>query len=646
MSAIFGKTYYQISTDITIECETMLQGYQKCVFDRSHTETFANGYMGCVQLFIQPKDEQDILPYVVEHYCITFDGIIDNAEELTASLALPSNTPNGKIIYHTYKKWNIDMLSHLKGIYALAIYDTENDTLFLANDRTASRCLYYYVNEKECIFSTLLRPILKVQSERSILNEQYMTDFALLPGLMPTLTANETPYEQIFKLEPATYLLIKNGAIIEKKHYWNPIPDSHTYKKSECGKAFMNIFNQCIENAIHTPYGVAIAMSSGLDSSSVGAVAAAQLRAQHRSLHTYTYVPITDDITKFHSYDIVNEKDDVLKIVAKHSNMIPHFITNEGKDCYQEMDTLIDEMEIPFKSFVNSPILRYLYQSARQEGCRVVLNGQCGNSTISYGKPDDILYHFYQTKQYGTLLMNQWKYCRRTHIPFIKDTKSLLHYFMHQKGIEKRYPLTEESLQPTFFSPDLITKYNKIPRFQQNGIQLNPYHMLSQIEYSKYAYSQSALSYIGETETKLGLYCGVLIRDITRDPDIIQFCNDIPYGAFMQDGLPRWLIRGNFQDYLPKEITHNLIRYGLQNGDWIIRLNQNWKQYHMVLSELFHQKQYKAYFNIDTINCFLDSHMTLNPDDNTLDESLTNLSFAYIFARYLMRNDDLYSSNS
>lgn len=639
MSAIFGKTYYQTTTNLSAEREMMLQGYQKCVFDRSHIETFQNGFMGCVQLFVQQTDEQDILPFTTEQYCITYDGMIDNTEELTASLALPTNTPNGKIIYHAYKKWHTDMLSHLKGIYAFAVYDIENDTLFLANDRTASRCLYYYVNEKECIFSTLLRPILHVQSERSQFNEQYLTDFAILPGLMPTLTPHETPYEQIFKLEPATYLLIKNGTIIEKKHYWQPIPDSHTYKKSECGNAFMDIFNQCVENAIRTPYDVAIAMSSGLDSSSVGAVAATQLRAQNRSLHTYTYVPITNEITKFHSYDIVNEKDDVLKIVAMHPNMIPHFITNEGKDCYQELDTLIDEMEIPFKSFVNSPILRFLYKSARQEGCRVVLNGQCGNSTISFGKPDDILYHFYQTRQYGTLLVNQWKYCRRTHIPFLKDTKALLRYFINQKDIEKKYPLTKENLHPAFFSSDLITKYNKTPRFKQNGIQLNPYHMLSKIEYPKFAYSQPALSYIGEAETKLGLYCGVLIRDITRDPSIIQFCNDIPYGAYMQDGLPRWLIRGNFQDYLPKEITHNLIRYGLQNGDWIIRLKPNWEQYRTQLSECLNQEKYRDYLNMDAINHFLSTNVDLQTDDTALDQSLTELSFVYIFICYLMQNE-------
>lgn len=639
MSAIFGKIYYHTSNRISSECETMLNGYQKCVADRFHAENFQTGFMGCCQLFVQKNDEKDILPLTIGSICIDFDGMLDNVEELIIELGLPTDTPNGNIIYHAYKKWQIDMLSHLKGIYALAIYNKSDDTLFLANDRTASRCLYYYTNEKECIFSTLLRPILSVQSEQSPLSEQYLSDFAILPGLMPSLTPHETPYEHIFKLEPATYLLIKGGNILVKEHYWYPVPDSKVYKKKECGSAFMNLFNQCVAKAIDTPYEIGIAMSSGLDSSSVGAVAATLLRAQNRSLYSYTYVPITDEIEKTHDYDIVNEKEDVLKIVAMHPNMIPHFITNEGKDCYQELDTILDEMEIPIKSFVNSPILRYLYKSARQEGCRIVLNGQFGNSTVSYGMPDDILYHFYQTKQYGTLLWNQWKYCKRAHIPFLKDTKALLRYFGSQKRMKERYAMTEETLYPNFFSADLITKYHKLTRFEENGIQMNPSHMLSKEEYPKYAYSPAALSYVGEIETKFSLYCGVLIRDVTRDPDIIQFCLDIPYGAYMQDGLPRWLIRGNFKKYLPKEITHTLFRYGLQNGDWIIRLKPDWEQYRMQLSECLNQKKYKDYLNTNAINAFLDSHTSLQIDDTTLEQSLTELTFVYILIRYWMQNE-------
>lgn len=640
MSAIFGKITYQQRKDLTKDCEKMLQGYEKCVFDRTHTELFEKGFMGCVSLFVQETDQNDLLPINKTPCCISFDGMIDNRSELCMNLHLSEDTPNGQLVFHAYQKWNTDMLLHLEGIYSIAIYDFSNDTLFIANDRTASRCLYYYVSEEECIFSTLLRPIVNVQTNPSVLSEQYLTDYAFLPGLMPTLTPHETPYEHIYKLEPATFLLIQKGKIFAKKQYWKPIPNAKSYKKSECGKAFLSLFESCVAKVIHTPFPVSIAMSSGLDSSSIGAVAATQLREQNRPLHTFTYIPVTDDIPKFSSYDIVNEKDDVLKIAAIHPNMIPHFITNDGKDCYQELDTLLDELEIPIKAFVNAPILRYLYQQSHKEGCRIVLNGQYGNSTISFGNPDDIMYHLYKQKDYVNLLTNQWNYCSKTKVPFFKDTIQLIKYFKQLNHSKTDQKSSKQYLEPFFFSKELFEETEKEKRFLQNGMITNQYFIPAKKDYPDISYSQSALTYIGEFETKLGLYTGVMVRDVSRDPSIIQFCNDIPFGAFMQHGIPRWLIRGNFSSYLPKELLHNMIRYGLQNGDWLVRLSPSWNKYHTEMTILLQDSAYSRYLNIESLSNFLKENQIIKTDDISLDSKFTFFSFVYIFLKYLQKNKD------
>ena len=95
-------------------------------------------------------------------------------------------------------------------------------------------------------------------------------------------------------------------------------------------------------------------------------------------------------------------------------------------------------------------------------------------------------------------------------------------------------------------------------------------------------------SYLGELDTKLGLAHGIVIRDPGRDSRMISFCYNMPYKYFAHNGIPRWLIRGNFVDLLPHSLLDNLLRYGLQNADWINRLDRDWKEIYQKFSDTFH----------------------------------------------------------
>ena len=81
--------------------------------------------------------------------------------------------------------------------------------------------------------------------------------------------------------------------------------------------------------------------------------------------------------------------------------------------------------------------------------------------------------------------------------------------------------------------------------------------------------------YIGEIETKIGLRYGLVIRDPSRDARIISFCHKLSYRFFAYHGMPRSLIRRNFQDLIPKRMLTDWKRYGEQNADWQLRIERD-----------------------------------------------------------------------
>ncbi len=194
MSAIWGRIDFNSNT---CRVETMASEYKrKCKLDRIREIHYENTLFGSGLQIINDEDEYEEMPYVLEEAkaVITADVILDNRKELINELGCKEDMiPDGKLICLAYKKWHYDLVKHLEGIFAIAIYNEADNELFLAVDHSASRCLYYYKAAGSCTFSTLLSPIVQTNKEIKR-NEEYLKEFLALPGLVNTIKIYTPPY--------------------------------------------------------------------------------------------------------------------------------------------------------------------------------------------------------------------------------------------------------------------------------------------------------------------------------------------------------------------------------------------------------------------------------------------------------------------
>src|SRR5687767_9019555 len=96
-------------------------------------------------------------------YVITYNGEVYNFESERKSLIKKGykfrSKTDTEVILALYEEYGVNCLEHLRGMFALAIYDRKNKTLFLARDRLGKKPLKYYFDGKVFIFASELKAI-------------------------------------------------------------------------------------------------------------------------------------------------------------------------------------------------------------------------------------------------------------------------------------------------------------------------------------------------------------------------------------------------------------------------------------------------------------------------------------------------------
>lgn len=644
MSAIWGCIEYKNNRCI----ESMASEFKrKCRLERIKEVPFNNALIGSGIQVINDEDEYESMPYIIddEKTIITADCIIDNRKELIKEL-MPllemetdiNSIPSGKLICLAYKKWSYDFVEHLEGMFAIAIYNADKQELFLCTDRVSSRSLYYFKNDNRCIFSTLISPIKKIVSDLKV-NYMYLNDFALLPGLMPNISYTETPWEEVYIIEPGCSMLISKGGIT-KKRYYKPEKKYISDDLHELKEEFLKVYKKAVIRATRTNMNVGIALSGGLDSSSIAAFAEPEMAKHGKKLISYTYVPYYNVARYFDKRMVINEAKYVEEISRMYPSIETNYVNNDGKSFWGDLDELLDIMEIPFKAFVNLPILLDIYKKAADKGCKVFLTGQTGNASVSYGNIDDTIYDKVRKGHYISAFCYYNNFCKKAGISrkrfFPKEIKKILSQSFI--GNDQR-ELSTKNINP-FVNANLLNEYKFSSRNKSGLILAETQRILRSEEFLNKLYFLPALSYIGAMETKMGLNTGIVIRDATRDTNVLDYCASFPFDCFCHNSTPRYLIRGFMEEFLPSKILYPIIKSGVQSADWIYRLRKEKKEVFKGINMLSIDRRIEHFLDLKKVTEFRDKEL---PFTHSNEREYLNLFIVYILYVFI-KNEKMFQN--
>ncbi len=213
------------------------------------------------------------------------NGEIYNYVELRADLEKRGHhlTTNGDVetLVHLYEEHGVEMLSHLRGMFAFALWDSRQRRLFLARDRLGKKPLNYALVDGVLYFCSELAPLL----------EQKLAGWEIDPEALAAylqfgfISAPKTIVRQIQKLPPAHFLLWQNG-VIEVQRYW-----SFTQKpKLECSyeeakDCLREKLDESLRLRLRSDVPLGLLLSGGLDSN---ALLARLVRGLDQKVQTFT----------------------------------------------------------------------------------------------------------------------------------------------------------------------------------------------------------------------------------------------------------------------------------------------------------------------------------------------------------------------
>lgn len=195
---------------------------------------------------------------------IVFNGEIYNYRELKEELkGYPFKTESDtEVLLAAYERWGAQSLLKLKGIFALAIWNSDTDEWFLARDHMGVKPLYYYADNQKLIFSSELRGVLVHDIPKKLSLGAYHQYLHLLyvPG-------PETLVAGINKLMPGTYLRYRKGTV-ETTTYWKPTPEPSSISGDREARV-REVISAAVKRQLVSDRPVGIFLSGGFDSTIV-----------------------------------------------------------------------------------------------------------------------------------------------------------------------------------------------------------------------------------------------------------------------------------------------------------------------------------------------------------------------------------------
>jgi len=292
----------------------------------------------------------------------------------------PANA-DAALILAGYERWGADVVDHLLGDFAFAIWDPRARQLFCARDHIGVKPLYFAIGEATVLVSNSVRCLRGHPMVSDRLDEHAVADY-LIFGF--NRHAERSAFADLRRLAPATTLTIG----VEDPHphlrrYWRlPVRDTlRLSRDEEYVERLDSLLAEAVGDRVRGPAGVL--MSGGLDSTSVAATAAKLMRTRGAAggLDAFTY---------YYADLIADEEADYAALAASALNIPLHRVRLDEDRAVDFWRTANPATPEPMSVPMTGRMARYFEEAGG--GIRVGLTGE-GGDPASQLLPGDALRH-------------------------------------------------------------------------------------------------------------------------------------------------------------------------------------------------------------------------------------------------------------
>lgn len=452
---------------------------------------------------------------------IVYNGELYNGDELRNMLKERGwtfeTTCDTEVILLGFMEFGPEFIQKLNGIFAIAVFDSREETLYLFRDPMGVKPLFYTSQEGEFIFASELKGVLahpwvKAEIDQKGLNEIF--------GIGPARSPGCGVLKGIYEVRPGECLICSKGGL-KKNTYWKLESHPHTDSYEKTIETVSFLVQDSIRRQMVSDVPICTFLSGGVDSSLVSAVCAAELNKQGKKLATFSFDFVGNQKNfKANAFQPSQDRPYVKQMAAyigsKHT-----FLECDNKHQIEMLYDSVKAHDLPAMADVDSSMLYFCSQVSKTY--KVTLTGECADEIFGG-------YPWFHKEE-----------CMKTDMfPWTMDLSP------------RKELLSEEFLDYLQMDAYVTESYHRsigeTPRWEGDSPQEARRREIAYLNLRWFM--QTLLNRMDRTS----MYSGLEARVPFADTRIVQYVWNVPWQMKAKDGVVKNLLRESGRGLLPEEV--------------------------------------------------------------------------------------------
>lgn len=489
-------------------------------------------------------------------YTIVYNGEIYNYIELREELGASAFRTNSdtEVVLRAYERWGVAALDRLRGMFAIAIWDAKEKSLFVARDRFGIKPLYWAQTSAGFYFASEVKALLPFLPQRNV-NQTALSDYFTFQFCIGT----KTLMEGVQQLPAAHWMLVRPGQTPKPQRYWEVHYDldyDHTEKWfTERLKALLA---DSVDLHLRADVEVGSYVSGGVDSSLLAAIAREKRQSGSFRGFNGRFVDGPEFDESMYACALGEERD-----------MTMHVVDIGEQDFVDNIAKVIWHLDQPTAGPGSFP--QYMVSREVGKHIKVVLGGQ-GGDEIFGGYARYLVAYFEQCIKgaiEGTLHSGNFVVTYESIIPnleTLRQYKPMLREFwangLFGERDERYWRLVNRA--NTFggiLAPDAIDQRATFEEFKtifwgENVGKESYFDSMTHFDF------KTLLPALLQVEDRMSMAHGVEARVPFLDHPLVEFAATIPADVKFKNGELKRLLKSVFSPYLPEAIRNRKDKMG------------------------------------------------------------------------------------
>ncbi|MBP2644631.1 MAG: asparagine synthase (glutamine-hydrolyzing) [Firmicutes bacterium] len=313
-------------------------------------------------------------------YVITYNGELYNTAELRDELTALGNdftsTSDTEVLLEAFMEWGPQCVDRLNGIFAFAIWDERNQSLFLARDRLGVKPLFYRHKGNSLIFGSEIKAVLAHPDVAPEVDAEGLAEIFMVG---PARTPGNGVFRGVNELKPG-YCAVYNRQGLKVRQYWSLISKPHGDDFLSTLTKVRDLVHDAVTRQLISDVPLCTLLSGGLDSSVITAIASKIYKKSGRQLNTYSVEYVDNE--KYFSENSFQPNRDApwVERASRFLGTCHHEILLDTPELAGVLEQAARARDLPGMADVDTSL--YLFSREIKKGATVGLSGECADEVF------------------------------------------------------------------------------------------------------------------------------------------------------------------------------------------------------------------------------------------------------------------------